>query len=586
MKLTAPPSPSIGRRSGPGSARLLSGLRAPNAGGDARATTPWSAWLGSALLALSLLLANLPARANVYATNLRLNGGFTNVTIAPGGSVNLSYILNEPATAGVTIEVLCGSAVVRTISVTSPNPGTTRGTNTLVWNGKDNSNNNLLAGTYSLRVTAAATGYTNWTQISNDSDPGNYVYQPTGLAVNKNPASRYYGRVFVANSGSGGSTGKLGDQVGILKLNADGSFAGEGGFSTGSYAWAGDAFSPWKMEVSADDKLYVNDWTGNGIVLAFDQLVTSNNYLTVLRGDIGPSSSSADNNPTGAAVLSGPAITGAGTGTQIWMADINQAGADGSGITRWGVTSNLICALNDLGTSIVPLSSDLNLYPYNVAVDNNNFIYTIQFVTVTNDPSPRVLRYAPYSGAPETTANWKVGMNDNDRRGAVGLAVDPTATYVAVSFRAPFPSAADGSGGLVILRALDGSLVKRDVAPLHDTPVVAWDNAGNVYAGDNAASFWRIYSPPGTNQASTVAVPAVQVSGTPTRPVLSAPTRSGGQFQFTLSGQANVCYLIQASARPGPPWTTVATNLSASAVRTITVSASGSQSFYQAVVGP
>ena len=487
--------------------------------------------IGGLLLALALTTTSPSARANVYATNIKLNGSLATVSVAPGSTVNISYILNEPATDSVKVEILSGATVVRTLNIASPNTGTARGVNTVPWDGKNDSANNVPAGTYSARITAKATGYGDWTQISNDSDPGSYAYQPTGLTVNKNPNSIYYGRIFVGNSvvGTGSS---VGDQVGILKLNADGSFADEGGFSTGGFSWGGDGFSPWKMAVSGDDKLYVNHWSGNGTVLAFDQVV-STSYLTVLRGD-------ADNNPNGQANMSGPAVTGTGTGTQIWMADINYTTpVAGTGITRWNVTGDGTCAANDTGTQIVKalFPSDLNIYPYYVAVDSSGRIYAIQFRVNDGDTAPRVLRFPAYSGTAETTADWKIGSADNTMKGAIGLAVDPTATYVAVSFCVFFPSGT-GSGGIAILNAADGSLVSRTVAPLHDTPVVEWDNVGNVYACDNGDSIWRIYSPPGANQATTVAVPTIQVTGT-TPPHITSISVSGSTVTIHFTGDAS-----------------------------------------------
>ena len=86
-------------------------------------------------LAISSLTSN--ARANVYATNIKLNGSTNNPTIVVGQNVSISYILNEPASAGVTIGILSGTNVVRTISVPAGNPGPTLGTNTVTWNGKN-----------------------------------------------------------------------------------------------------------------------------------------------------------------------------------------------------------------------------------------------------------------------------------------------------------------------------------------------------------------------------------------------------------------------------------------------------------------
>src|SRR5260370_24252297 len=92
------------------------------------------------LLLLCLGLAS-HARANVYATNIRLNNGTTNVALPFSGSVRIGYILNEPATAGVAISVKSGSSLLRTITLTNSNAGTLRGTNAVVWDGEDSNGN-------------------------------------------------------------------------------------------------------------------------------------------------------------------------------------------------------------------------------------------------------------------------------------------------------------------------------------------------------------------------------------------------------------------------------------------------------------
>jgi hypothetical protein len=68
-------------------------------------------------------------------------------------------------------------------------------------------------------------------------------------------------------------------------------------------------------------------------------------------------------------------------------------------------------------------------------------------------------------------------------------------------------------------------------------------------------------------------------------PKLSNPDWSGGQFQFTLTGETNVNYIIQASTNL-QSWSPLATNSSANASRNITINAPDNRSFYRAVVGP
>ena len=72
-----------------------------------RATPVFSRLLGVFTLATCLSLAQR-AQANVYATDLRLNGSFSNINLGNNG-LNITYILNEAATAGVKVEIKAGS---------------------------------------------------------------------------------------------------------------------------------------------------------------------------------------------------------------------------------------------------------------------------------------------------------------------------------------------------------------------------------------------------------------------------------------------------------------------------------------------
>src|SRR5437870_6793822 len=101
---------------------------------------------GALAFALALISVTPSAHANVYATDIKLNGALSNVKAAQGGSVSISYILNEPADLGVTINILSGVTVVRTINVGGGGSGALKGVNTVVWNGKDNGNANVALG--------------------------------------------------------------------------------------------------------------------------------------------------------------------------------------------------------------------------------------------------------------------------------------------------------------------------------------------------------------------------------------------------------------------------------------------------------
>jgi hypothetical protein len=211
----------------------------------------------------------------------------------------------------------------------------------------------------------------------------------------------------------------------------------------------------------------------------------------------------------------------------------------------------------------------------------------------TNNLYMRVLCFPPYleGNAPDTNALWQVGAGDPTLENAYGVAVDPTATFVAVASRGWGTVPDLHEGGVSIFRAVDGTLItniSQDVQGNTNQEFVdvSWDKAGNLYAADfSYNSFWRVYTPPGSNQATTVAVPIIQVLDVLNAPQLSQPWAWTEQLNFTLVGQSNVTYVIQQSPDL-VNWIPVATNYSPNPVRPISVSPPDTQDFYRAVVSP
>src|ERR1035438_7343436 len=111
-------------------------------------------------LAMDLAAYAPSAHANVYATNIKLNGSLTSDTNVQSG-LNISFILNEPATLGTTIKIHSGVTVVDTISIAS-GAGTLMGLNTVFWGGTNSLGTKIPAGTngipYGVSTTPPASG--------------------------------------------------------------------------------------------------------------------------------------------------------------------------------------------------------------------------------------------------------------------------------------------------------------------------------------------------------------------------------------------------------------------------------------------
>jgi len=322
-------------------------------------------------------------------------------------------------------------------------------------------------------------------------------------------------------------------------------------------------------------------------------LVSSNSLTAVLRDD---------NIPSGA-MLSGPGLMGTGTNTQIWMTDINGA----NGIRRWLVTTNGVCATNDLGQMIVGVGTDptngLSLGAISVSVDALGNVYACQSITNSGDPTARVFRFPAYNpstngGAPEVVADWAVGENDDTYASASGIAVDPTGTYVAVSFQGLIINGLFQGGNTKVLYATNGALAANLDLGLaigldanHQDTACGWDAVGNVYCVDNWSAKWRAFSPPGTNQSTTVALATIESTGggtvTGPPPTITGITSAGGtvtiDFTATTSDTPS-SFLVVGAATVVGPYSQISnatiTQLSPGVFRA-TLSAGGNMQYYR-----
>jgi len=534
------------------------------------------------VIGISLFLAPFfSCRANVYATNIKLNGSLTNSWVAPGYPAQISYILNEPATLGVQVKICLGTNVIKTLVATNGQPGALTGSNAFLWDGTDSHGSNVAQGLYALQITAGAVGYADWTNITNEGANFEVDY-PRGLDVNRNTNSPYYGRVFVANDGGS-------EPVDVFKFNADGNPADEGEFGTDGYPWApGNKFSPWKIAIGANDAVYVNDWSGPGVVLEFNQLIDTN-YLIAFARDAYPTNESVN--------LSGPFVSGHATNEQLWMVDFEPMSSS-LGVLRWDTLPDGSVNFGDTDVSYVigTTNSDLGNFPYDVAVTTNGLIYTIECTPGTNEADNRIYCFPQWTNgfAPETEALWEIGAGDTNLINASGVAVNASGALVAVAVRG------DGAGNvntfvggnLSLFSALDGSLVKRfhyatPFPPTEDEFIdVAWDNVGNVYALDIEASTCRVYSPPGTNQATTVCVANIEALSRLQPPQLAQALMTTNGESFMLEGQSDVTYVVQLSTNL-VDWSDVATNFDSVPDRFISLpTTTDAQDFYRAVALP
>jgi hypothetical protein len=546
-----------------------------------------------AALALPLLSFVQSARANVYASNIKINGVLTGSSpIGQGGGAAISYILNEPASAGLTIKIFSGATPVRTISIAGGSSGTAQGLNTVAWDGKDDSSAYLPLGTYTVQITAASSGYAgpNWTQIVNNASPK--IYWPSGVAVDTSTNSPYYGRVMVAN-GVNAANDVAPHPVGVVKFNADGSEADEGQ-STPAGTFRTDPYlgdSCRSVKYGTDDHVYFLDWVGEGKVWRCDMQMTTSQV--VFDSDLNPHFSSLT---YGNADMD---ITDPGTTNGlVWTADSDYPSV---GVWAFPLTNNVNNTAADstsAGINVLAPGPNIRLRTgFGLMIDGTGDVFIGEVRANAADPTPRAISitnvWPSATGTPTnwwnateiypitaTHLNWSVGQSDDSFRDIAALAVDSRTSpkYVACAMNG-------ASGGLRILNAADGTLVANINQNVNTFYIgTCFDNVGNVYAGDaNTATSWAAWSPPGSNSATTPATAAVSVV---VRPHITDIRNSGGSVTIHFTAGASdpsSAFTLFSSGTVGGPYSAAAgaTITGSAGSYTATVPASGGTQFYR-----
>lgn len=562
-------------------------------------------------VAAAVLSSPTTARANVYATDILVNGhlfGVTN-TPTPASPVTITYHINDASATNVTVAIMNGSTTVATIS-----GGYAFGLNTVKWGGTNNSGAAVPGAAYSISITAKASGYPFWTQISTDGANTAAVYAH-GLTVDNNTNSPYYGRVFMDCALNASAHG-VSQLVGIYKYNADATPADEGSFGYGGYttnnsgnvdtANAGytvpempihGSSTERELRMGTDDRVYMNDYSDDGSVIAFDPLI-STNQIVIDQG------STAVNYPPGGANFSGNSTAQSFTygvdGFDVMPTGANAAvyltGADYPG---WGVTvfhmvpTGTADPADNVGEQAVypnggSTPGELLLSSGGCMVDTNLDVFVSADRANAGDANERTLMFANWNGgtiAPEGAGQndamivptWAVGANDDTMSGIYCTVIDSrnSPKYVAVAMHDGAPESggyAGQNGGIRVLNAVDGSTVSVTNSGTVQTLTnidfgnwyegISFDGIGNLYASSTSANYWRVWSPPGANTNTVVAVAQVVIpAGVKITGITSVPTGSGcGNVTITFTGPsvAASTYQVKGSATVNGTYSTIA----------------------------
>lgn len=392
--------------------------------------------------------AAAPVWANVYASGLDKTG-----------DNSFSYILNENADTGVTVEVWeVGGGMVY-----SENLGAqAKGAQSWTWNGTG-----YQAGkNYTVKVVAADDGYSGWTQISVDQTSTSF-YVPVGVSVNRNKTSSNFGSVYVSNATAGTTAYGRATIDGLYRLKADMAEVNNG---TAGVAWGG-ASGPWKSAIGTDDRVYVVDLSND---LVHDVAPDLSSAVQLI-----DASNRTANQWVGAVVVEGTQAAG---NRKIYLADVNYNDNARKGLIQYDLGGNATVAPGDTGTQYIG-PTYYTFYPYDYVRDSNGDWYGTQF---RYDPTQAeaIAKFAD-GPPPINTAVWTTPKTA-PYNGGYCLDIYEERGWVA------YGNYYDGF--VHIFNMVDGSYVGGFDAGSRMRDI-AFDAAGNIYTVDNLTEWLRVWSP-------------------------------------------------------------------------------------------
>jgi flagellar hook assembly protein FlgD len=207
-------------------------------------------------IVLLLVGAGSISYAGTYASGLRVTNPDTvsafDGSFQDGTGALLWFTLNAPADT-VKVRVKMGANVVRTFA---PRINDTAGTFNIAWDGKDDLNNVVLTGRYTLEVFTSDTGNSSasWAKVwESKVRPEGSGLSNRDIEVVNDPASPWFGNLIISESGVGHAR--------LLVANAVGKYLTE--FGSEYFPAVPTGVDPWYMTTSQIGDLYVSSQTND-----------------------------------------------------------------------------------------------------------------------------------------------------------------------------------------------------------------------------------------------------------------------------------------------------------------------------------
>ncbi len=365
---------------------------------------------------------------------------------------DVSFILNQNA---LTVQaILDGGAQIL-------NLGTTAG-----------SLNFNMAGysTYQIQVDSF-TG-AGWSQFIPDGGASDRnFYTPTGVSVDKNPASANFGKVFVSNATSATTGAGRNTPEGIYALRADGVAAG---FGTGGVTWGG-TLGPFKSTIGPDGHVYVADLSNDLAYEISPDLQSSKQLIT------------AANRTTGQYVNS-IHVTGTQAGGDRSIYLVNGHYLDARvGVIKYDLADQDTVTANDTGTQFIGTTAPWSgYYPYDITQGESGDWYATSYRSTAGQAWP-IVKFDG-SGTPPLEDDILWSASKDYAGSPVAVDVNEDAGIVAY--------VAYDNGVVRIFNSETGEFIESFAAGARGRDL-SFDAAGNLVVVDSNVEQARFFTPGG-----------------------------------------------------------------------------------------
>ncbi len=446
--------------------------------------------------------------ANIYASELKLSE-------SGNGKFIFSYRLNADA-IDVELQMLYEGEVIQIFDFGAQKQGIQSGSIT-----KESINFPTRKTDDHLTWAIKATGkaINKLTKLSNDETRYQF-YRPFGVAVDNNPESEFFGRVYVTNTNNGTCSGGRTTANGLFAFDAGLNALKEEAFDDG-VTW-GVTNSPFRLAVAEDGRVFLCDWSDGhsgiwiappgGITGEFTELFAG---LTRENGGLASNGSVAVHGS-----ISGCWVEGSGAETKLYTMDEDY--------TVDGVAGNML--RYDIGTSTiwqdapsaVAFANKSNGQPLvnmtlKMVADKKGGWWIVQYRYAENSKEPSLIHVR--NGAIDYNTGGEQ-LLDNSRNG--GLAVNYDGTRIATTSQSQinvWNVTYDANGAFEsIVPAFE--ITANDISGLGTSSNdVAFDPAGNVYYVSNTSERLVVIGLPKADNSFVTPARSIYTISLPTEPI-------------------------------------------------------------------